>query len=444
MSTNNFKTLIKPLIVSSTPTPISPLNIRPPINTQSRDIYDDIKSCAEKNITTPTQSSFFSVPNRIRPLETTTSSTFHSMLPMTDNAFIPYITHTYFTLDDVIIPAASDNYKSEIRSKKLIPYNSDIKKTFTTQKSKLFNDLTTEKLTDITTVPTENTVSTVQPTIPWIPITTTIVDQNLIERTTSAPIKNQTIQENVHPVASIKNLTTTNETPFRENRTQAIRYNEFCPTCLRPKISLTNITLNSVEPTENKAKSIVHEKKPIKKPNITLKTFQATRNEIKKDFKKPDVTPNIPRIAEPSSYKSRRNISSQLYMRRRKLDRKVAKPNNFTNYQAKNLSQVTETTVKPIQIKTNVEKINLRTVKPINKTKTIPETISTVATTALAAESAIMTISNTNGKFVKGSIPRSRRLLSRNHIINHVDLVQTTVTPKLPIEVYFTKLSKTK
>lgn len=437
MSTNNFKTNIKPLVVSSTPTPISPLNIRPPMNTLSSDIFDDIKSCAEKNISTSTQSSFFSIANSIRPLESTTSSTFHSMVPMTDNAFIPYITHTYFTLDDVIIPAASDNYKSEIRNKKLIPYNSDIKKMFTTQKSKLLNDLTTEKPTSITTVPTENTVSTVQPTIPWIPITTTIVDQKVIERTTSAPIKNQTIQETFHAVATVKNLSIPNESPFRENQTQTIRTKEFCPNCLRPKISITNITLNSVGPIENK----VQAKKPIKKPNVTLKT---TRNEIKKDLKKTDVTPNMSRIAETSLYKSRRNLSSQLYMRRRKLDRKVTKPNNFTNYQDKNLSQVTEPTLKLIQNKTNVEKINLRTVKPINKTKTITETISTVATTALAAESAIMTISNTNGKFVRGSIPRSRRLLSRNHIINQMDLVQTTVTPQLPIEVYFTKLGKSK
>lgn len=440
MSTNNFKANIKPLVVSSTATPISPLNIRPPMNTLSSDIFEDIKSCAERNISTSTQSSFFSVANSIRPLESTTSSTFHSMLPMTDNAFIPYITHTYFTLDDVIIPAASDNYKSEIRNKKLIPYNSDIKKTFTTQKSKLFNDFTTEKPRSITIVPTENTVSTVQPTIPWIPITTTttIIDQKVIERTTSAPIKNQTIQETFHPVATVKNLSIPNETPFRENQTQAIRNKEFCPTCLRPKISITNITLNSVGPID-KAQSIIQAKKPIKKPNVTLKT---NRNEIKKDFKKPDVTPNMPRIAETSLYKSRRNLSSQLYMRRRKLDRKVTKPNNFTNYQVQNLSQVTEPTVKLIQNKTNVEKINLRSVKPINKTKTITETMSTVTTTALAAESAIMTISNTNGKFVRSSIPRSRRLLPRNHIINQVDLVQTTVTPQLPIEVYFTKLGK--
>lgn len=428
-----------PLIVSSTPVSIIPLNIKPHMDTQQIDIFQDIKSCAEKNITTATKSNILTVPNSFRPLESTSSTISNSVLPITDNAFIPYITHTYFTLDDVIIPAASDNYKAEIRNKKLIPYNSDIKKSLTSEKSKPLNNLTTESFSEIPTVPTESVV-TVQPTIPWIPIATTLIAQKQIEKTTSAPLTNQTIIDYLPPLAIIKNITTPTETSLPENQTQIIRIKEFCSNCLKTKINLTNATHNKVESFESNSSNVIHGKKPIK--NLTLKSIQANKIEIKKDFKKLGVIPNVPRISEVPVYKTRRNISNQLYMRRRKLDRQFTKSNNTNNYQAKNQSQLVEPTVRLNQNKTNVDKINIRTVKPMNKTKIIPETASTVATTALATESAIMTISNTNGKFLKGSIARSRRI--KSHIINQVDLIQTTVTPQLPIEVYFTKLGKAK
>lgn len=426
-----------PLIVSSTPVSIIPLNIKPHMDTQQIDIFQDIKSCAEKNITTATKSNVLTVPNSFRPLESTSHTISNSVLPITDNAFIPYITHTYFTLDDVIIPAASDNYKAEIRNKKFIPYNSDIKKSLT-QNSKPLNNLTTESYFDISTVPTESVVTTVQPTIPWIPIATTLIAQKQIEKATSAPLTNQTLLEYLPTLGIIKNLTTPTKSSFRENQTQIIRIKEFCSNCLKTKISLTNATHNKVESFESNASNVIHGKKPIK--NIPLKSIQANKIEIKKDFKKPGVIPNVPRISEVPVYKTRRNISNQLYMRRRKLDRQFTKSNNTKNYQAKNQSQLVEPTVILNQNKTNFDKI--RSVKQMNKTKIIPETASTVATTALATESAIMTISNTNGKFLKGSIARSRRI--KSHIISQVDLIQTTVTPQLPIEVYFTKLGKSK
>lgn len=452
--------------------------------------YDDSKSCTEKNMTLTTKESIITVPQSLRPIEIISSnmspkynilpitpSPEYNILPISPTPIVPYVSHTYFTLDDVIIPSSSDNilyYKPE-RKERIVK---ETPPPASTQRSKLSETLTADihnaDLFDI--MPMEKSTNRVQTTMP----AATIIVKNETNMDTKSVFLNQNLPSDVFNIISeLRNFTS-----FPNFKTISNPKDEICDSCEKDLLTTTlNTILNDVD--DKKLEELIEAKevktvteniiptidtlKSLKSPtSTTFMNLLATKLKIAQNHKKfltitskknsytsHSVSTSTTSSTEaPQPRKSRR---TKTYSRQRKVDSNTTRLNNYSLSNAKaTYSKILRPTTKSI----TKQKIQSQNVTEIPSTTTStspkPETKKPITirntpisrsvsrsnvteTTALAAESAIMTISNANGRNLRGSMPAFRKRLPDPH----KGLVHTTAIPQLPIELYFNKLTRT-
>ncbi|XP_060653562.1 uncharacterized protein LOC132789519 [Drosophila nasuta] len=238
-----------------------------PSNPYDEPTYEDNKSCVEKNITMAAQHSGITVAQHLRPVQIT--SVPYNIPPITPLPIVPYVSHTYFTLDDVVIPSSSENllyYKPE--EKQIIPEVTP--PPLTTQRSKsaesplidIFNIFGIEpEEKPIEEKPQELVRDSEITTTSWMPVT-----MNIIKNETKMDIKpfkpmslSQTMVENVLNIVTNHK----NSTLIPEIETVANSSKELCKDCLKDEI-LTTLSpiLNEIE---DKKIEKTKEKNPVKK-----------------------------------------------------------------------------------------------------------------------------------------------------------------------------------
>jgi len=441
--------------------------------------FEDTKSCTEKNMTIPEKESSITVPHNLGPFEIPSNSMSpqYNIPLVTPLPIVPYVSHTYFTLDDVVIPSSSDNliyYKPERKER----ISKDTPPPFTTQGTKLSNNLTFDFLgADLfNIVPEEKTEDVLQTTMSWMPVATTIVENQVkmdTKTTTKSVSKNQTLAEDLLNIISEYKSSTT----LPEIETIPNLKDELCSSCGKsPQTTTLNTILNDVDdkkfedPIGYKAAKMFKENNvyssssSLKNPTSTsFISLLAAKIKIAQNHKKflPNTSKKISYSTHPVSTTTTTTQAPQLrksrriksYSRQRKVD------SNFTRLSNYNLTNAKSTYSKILRptLKTNTKQIiptqNVTEVPPT--TSPSPQTKRTIAvrstpvpkpisstnlteTTALEAESAIMTISNANARSLRGSMPRFRKRLPDPP----KGYVQTTAIPQLPIELYFNKLTK--
>jgi len=448
--------------------------------------YEDIKSCTEKNMTISATKSIITVPHNLRPLEIISSnmSPQYSILPITPTPIVPYVSHTYFTLDDVIIPSSSDNivyYKPERKE----TISKETPPPFTTQSSKLFENLTPDirgaDLFDI--LPIDKSKNHIQTTMPaWIPAATNVV--KIEPKMETKPVfLNQNLPNEVFNIISeLKNFTS-----FPNFEVLSNHKDEICNSCERSPLTTTFSTiLNDVD--DKKLDELIETKEEkLDKENIisttsssliksptptTFINMLATKLKIAQNHKKfspvtskkysfntHSVSTSTTSSTEPPP--PRKSRRTKTYSRQRKVDSNATRLNNYNLTNAKvTYSKILRPTSKSItkhKIQSqNVTEISSTSTSTLTSTSPTPETKKPITirstpvsrsvsrtnvteTTALAAESAIMTISNANERNLRGSMPTFRKRLPNPQ----KGLVHTTAIPQLPIELYFNKLSRT-
>ncbi|EDW74455.2 uncharacterized protein Dwil_GK19384 [Drosophila willistoni] len=362
-----------------------------------------------------------------------------------------YITHTYFTLDDVIIPRTRTPFK-------YLPSQ----KTFTTESDPETRFIPTTEMTldnfDIVNSDdgSESVEYTKQTMEPFIPIMETRIEE--IKITTPIPEVTTDVELDLleKPKPTTTNLTTPLSTLLYQAQDLSNSSKELCKNCrdnftsvmsptmggLRLK-SINDLRLKLKETYQNSLK-MVNTHNATQKVNTTL---VLPRTHISRNQKKYRIltstkkTPvhTYPKVTEMVKPNTKRNKTSRMYIRRRIVETNSTVLDNSIRNISKEISTTKQPKQRPISI-------NTRSPKKLDKepSSSVKPKLATDGTTAekvsVGTESAIMTISSGSPKQARRPILKFKQYQRNGNKLNSLDY--DTVVPPLPIEVYFKKANQ--
>ncbi|KRF79847.1 uncharacterized protein Dvir_GJ26326 [Drosophila virilis] len=473
------------------------------VNTNFKNIHSDYKSftnCNElTNLTLPVNRDNANVSNYFKAAESISN-----IMPKNNTTYEPFVAHTYFTLDDVIVPYSPENFKYKANQEFMS--ENKLKPQIVAQDKPFANKLTVKMLDDdihkfepikstetiITTTiaglqnvkmlddyihkfePIKSTATIIETTTAGLqnvkmfdddisefePIKST---ENIIKITT-AGLQHLNILTKVETDIrkEIVNLTTLNQAGTTNipnailNKTNSIskinvshrehpRLYTFnkkkCDTCRKSQLSTENKSLGNLTHYNEKpfnGLSTKNASKILKKDDRTDNKFVSLR--IKKTQNQKNIgLVNSKSISTTESPQFKNiNKTKHFYLRRRKLHANATVLNAYNLTHANtNSSKIIKPQIEQPQ-NNFTDRRKLRNAQLLNATTNVILARSNAdnEVTALAEESAIMTISNNNGK-------SNRKLHFLDApVVNHPNFAYTTDLPKLPIEVYFTKLTQ--
>ncbi|XP_016990349.1 cell wall protein DAN4 [Drosophila rhopaloa] len=396
----------------------------------------------------------------------------HSMtseLPVTTSTTLPYfnyVAHTYFTLDDVILPHSASKFgKSSTQEQHEFRPSLQV---FTTEVPQV---LFTERFEHSTQpIPTTTTTTTTKSALPS---KTTLFDieystrPNLISSTTSATATTSTessLFENIPswttPQPIKNNFSTTNVTTQSfKNRLKSMKATKNFSSNIETKLKLLKLHLKNLVTTKETPKNIqnltasstVVIDSNTTLPDSTTPTPVTRRTNVNRKFRKLRVLASTKKVPIQITRNSTKSInvkaehkkSKRIYQRRKHLNSTVSpEPTKNTTIDNESMNKFKRRASTSTRKSTNADENGIVR----NSTKSINHAVAksradgiTEEKSALVTESAIMTISSGNMKMRQSMIKvKSKQHSARK--INHLE--NDNFIPSLPIEVYFKKVNQ--
>ncbi|XP_022223900.2 uncharacterized protein LOC111075105 [Drosophila obscura] len=380
-------------------------------------------------------------------------------LTTTSLPYLNYITHTYFTLDDVILPRSgnrfADNSAKETNEYRMNPI------IITTEMPPA---TTTEVLQTTTKV-----ITTTEAPIPTQP-TTTVVD---VEYSSSAnPISSTaTTTEFALLFENYKNWTTAQTIKEKPSFLPIITTESYKP-ILKPekvrknmtsimrrkfkslKLNFKTILTTKETPKYRKNKTVLASSENYNKLNETsTSTIPATvRTHPKRTFRKVRIIPSttktpaqIPRsTTETSNLKLKHKKTSRIFERRKHLNATILSepPKNVTiESESSKFKRRSTTTTRKSKTIEDTEHANSRNSTKSTNSNGLRSRADGIMEdkASLVTESAIMTISSGNIKLKQPIL----KLKSHQHSGKKINYIENdSAIPSLPIEVYFKKVNQ--
>ncbi|XP_017125201.2 mucin-5AC [Drosophila elegans] len=396
----------------------------------------------------------------------------HSMpkeLPVTTTTTLPYfnyVAHTYFTLDDVILPhSASKIAKSPTLHQHEFRPSHHVLTTVIPQ------DVFTERFKHTTQpIPTTTTTTTTEPSLPakttfldfeysttphWISSTTSITTTSSTESTLLENTLSWTTPQTI-----INNYSKTNVTTQSfKHRLKSLKATKDFSSNIETKLKLLKLHLKNLVTTketprniQNLTTSAVTDSNTTLPDSTTTPTPVTRRTTVNRKFRKlrvPASTKKVPiqisrNSTNPINAKKEYKKSKRIYQRRKHLNSTVSPEptKNTTTIDNESINKfkrrATASTRKSINAdeKVIVGNSTKATSRGVAKSRAdgIPEEKS-----ALVTESAIMTISSGNMRTRQPII----KVKPKQHITRKIKhLENDNFIPSLPIEVYFKKVNQ--
>lgn len=423
--------------------------------------YKNLTICKKNKIPIVAAADESQIINVAQPSQAVEDTLANSMSKI-DQPYQPYVTHTYFTLDDVILPYIPEhNSTAKTKQENLSQFESQKEdEDKTTSNNETLNtlfDLDFFNIEPITSTALITTTASTTTTKATTTTTTAEAPQSTFEPrykpdfytestqlATLSPTEPLTISNTTSNLKSW-NSTLPNLSP-RKILKLAKNYTNSCDNCR--KVQSTARTLSNLEEAKLKRSSSLlkkiegNESKYSKKLAATkLNLTQIHKNKTLPTFIKNYSVANVTATTEATQPKSRRSKTSFVNLRRRKF--------HGNSYNTTPISSINDNVAKP---EPEVKAQNITSdISKSRKAKPTSTTASSVIlstspapskATTLASESAIMTISNTNVRKMKRIVPRFKKIVSHDVNATKTDFAHTTDLPQLPIEVYFTKLNQ--
>ncbi|XP_034125973.1 mucin-5AC [Drosophila guanche] len=404
-----------------------------------------------------------SVPNEIAQTTTT--------LP-----YMNYITHTYFTLDDVILPRSgnrfADNSAKETNEYRLSPIiiTTEMPPATTTE---VFQTTTRATTTTEAPIPIQTTTTffNAEYSSSWKPITSTATTEfaQLFEN-----YKNWTTAQTIKEKPSFQPIVTTEsynpKLILKTDKPKPILKKE------RARKNMTSIMLRKFKSLKLNFKNILTTKETPKyrtnKTEITssenynklnetsTSVIPATiRTHLKRTFRKVRVVPStkktptpVPRnTTETSTLKTKQRKTNRIFERRKHLNTTIASEPSKNVKSESESSKFKRRSTSPTTRKSKIMETTVHAPTPAHKRarNTTKVTKSNGLRSradgiiedkaSLVTESAIMTISSGNIKLKQPIL----KLKSHQHSGKNINFIENdSMIPSLPIEVYFKKVNQ--
>ncbi|XP_002016577.2 uncharacterized protein LOC6590155 [Drosophila persimilis] len=382
-------------------------------------------------------------------------------LTTTSLPYLNYITHTYFTLDDVILPRSGNRFTdssaketNEYRLKPII--------------------ITTEMPPSITTEVLQTTtkaIPTTEAPIP-IPIQTTMTVFDVEYSSSANPVISTETTEFALLLENYKNWTTVQTIKENPSYLPIVTTESFKPILKPEKVrkNMTPIMRRKLKSLKLHFKNIVTTKEtPKYRQNKTeiassdnynklieasTSTIPATmRPKLKRTFRKARIITSTKKtpveitrnITETSNFKLKQKKTSRIFQRRKQLNttilpeplKNITSENDFSS-KFKRRSTATTRKSKTIEDTEHAHVRNSTKSSNSNGLRSRADGIIEDKAT-LVTESAIMTISSGNIKLKQPIL----KLKSHPHSGKKINYIENdTVIPSLPIEVYFKKVNQ--